>query len=69
MSQEIEVRTIAEDKIEEKEHEIFKLNQEVGNLYAHWHEEKEKKEEIKEDLDMKMSHRETLMKKNEDLTK
>lgn len=66
MSQELEARRVVEDKIKEKDHEISKLNKEIGTLHAHLHEEKE---EINADLDMAMSHRESLMKKNEDLTK
>lgn len=69
MSQELEARRVAEDKIKEKENEILKINQENDTLYAHRHEEKEEKEEIKAKMDMEMSLRETLMKRNEDLTK
>lgn len=38
-------------------------------MYEHWHEEKEEKEELQLDLEMAMSLRETLMKRNEDLIK
>ncbi|XP_059078096.1 uncharacterized protein LOC131876670 [Cryptomeria japonica] len=65
MSQELEARRTVEDKIREKENEIFKLNQEVGTLTAYLQEKKE----VKADLDMAMSLRERLMKKNQDLTK
>lgn len=43
MSQEMEARRTTEDKIREKEHEIFKLNQEVGTLTGYIQEEKEEK--------------------------
>lgn len=46
MSQELEAKRAIEYKIREKDHEISKLNQEIGTLYAHLHEEKEEKEEI-----------------------
>lgn len=69
MSQDLEARRATEDKIKEKDHEISKLNGEISDLHAHLHEEKEEKEKIQVDLDMTMSLRESLMKKNEDLTK
>lgn len=69
MSQELEARRTIEDKIKEKEHEIFKLNQEVGTLTTYLQKEKEEKEEVNANLDMSISLRKSPMKKNEDLTK
>lgn len=45
------------------------MNQEIGTLHVHLHEEREEKEEIHADLDMAMSLRESITKKNEVLTK
>lgn len=66
MSQEFEERRTTKDIIKDKDHEILKMNQEIGNLHAQLHEEKE---EIQDDLDMAMSLRESFRKKNEELTK
>ncbi|XP_057860638.2 uncharacterized protein LOC131069293 [Cryptomeria japonica] len=52
LRRELEARRTVEDKIREKEHEIFKLKQEVGTLTAYLQEEKEEKEELKANLDM-----------------
>lgn len=62
----MEARRTAEDTIRDKDHEILKLNWEIGTLHAQLHEEKEV---IQANLDMAVSLRESLTKKNEELTK
>lgn len=69
MSQELENHRKVEDFVKDKEHEIFKLNQEIGTLTAYLQEGKEEKEEMKVDLNATNSQNETLVKTNEDLSK
>lgn len=69
MSQELENRRNVEDQIKDNEHDIFKLNQEVGTLTTYLQEEKEEKFEIQIDLDATMSLNESLRKTNEVMSK
>lgn len=69
MSQELENIRKAKDLVKDKEHEIFKLNQEIGTITAYLQEGKEEKEEMQVELNATISQNETLMKTNDALSK
>ncbi|XP_059077972.1 uncharacterized protein LOC131876559 [Cryptomeria japonica] len=55
MSQELEARRTTEDKIREKEHEIFKLNLEIGTLSASIHKRRNYIKSIKDETGQEIS--------------